>query len=81
MKKSILCEMIRAAIEACEHCGSGDIQDTEISVSSEWDPDIRVTADWVECDDDPGKTVIEINIFQNNIIRLSYREPETVCEM
>ena len=71
-KKSILAELIDAAVEDCYSYGEGRKDDEE-------NLGLRVTADWVECEDPEYESIINICIFQNDILKLTYNDPETKC--
>ena len=72
-KKSILAMLIDQAVEDCYSYGSGRAEDEENNTG------LRVTADWTECGDPEYESVIEICVFQNNVLKLSYEDPETKC--
>lgn len=72
-KKSVLAMLIDEAVEDCYSYGSGRAEDEENNTG------LRVTAEWTECADPEYESIIEICIFQDNVLKLSYEDPETKC--
>ena len=71
-KKSVLAELIDEAVESCYTSGEGRMDD-------DYDLGLKVTAEWVPCEDPEYGTVILICIFQNGVLKFSYEDPETKC--
>lgn len=70
--KSKLAELIDQAVEDCYSWGSGRAEDEEKF-------GLRVTADWVECDDPEYSSIIEICIIYDNVLKFSYEDTNTKC--
>lgn len=70
-EKSVLVELIERAIDDCQTFGSGRCEDEE------WGTELRVTANWIETGDPLYPSIIEINIYQDDVLKLSYEDPTT----
>lgn len=70
-ENNILGDLINEAIKAAYETGSGLSEDEETALS--------VTANWVVGSNDPAMSELNITIFQNDVVCLSYIEPETIC--
>lgn len=71
--KSLLAKLIDQAVEDCYFCGSGR------AVDEEQNSGLRVTANWTECGDPEYESIIEICVFQNNVLKFHYEDPNTKC--
>lgn len=72
-ENSILAKLIADAVENCRYYGSGDTCDEEMGT------ELRVRANWCE-DEIPGTSLIEITIYENDVMKLSYVDPSTRTE-
>ena len=71
-KKSILAELIDAAVNSCYECGEGRAEDDR-------DLDLMVTAEWTDCSDPEYESIICITIFRAGVPVMAYEDPETKC--
>ena len=71
--QSNLLNLINEAIENCQTYGSGEAGETET------EDGLMVRADWVDSKN-PGYSVIQVNLYQNGIIKLSYDDYGTETE-
>ena len=67
----VLMELIELAINDCRDYGSGMVEDQE------WGTELMVRADWIETGDTMWPNIIEVNIYQNGILKISYEDPTT----
>lgn len=71
--QSNLTNLINEAIENCWAYGSGEVGETET------EDGLVVRADWVDSKN-PGYSVIQVNLYQNGIIKFSYDDYGTETE-
>lgn len=69
--KPILAELIELAVNDCRDFGSGCVEDEE------WDTGFMVRADWRETGDTMWPNIIEISIYENGVLKISYEDPVT----
>lgn len=69
-ENSILAKLIAEAVENCRFYGSGEACDEEMGT------ELNVRANWCE-DEIPGTSLIEIAIYQGDVLKLSYLDPTT----
>ena len=72
-ENSILAKLIASAVECCRFYGNGDVCDEEMGT------ELRVKADWT-WDEIPHTSVMEITIYQNDVLKLHYVDPSTRTE-
>ena len=70
-EKSVLVDLIERAIDDCQTFGSGRCEDEE------WGTELMVIANWIDTGDPDYPSIIEINIYENDILKLSYEDPTT----